>query len=56
MAHASSVAPPPPTTLLFLTMFLTTQIASNKHLFASSQMVLDPPLISTVTAFEFSHS
>jgi len=56
IAHASSVAPPPPTTLLFFTMFLTTHIASNKHLFASSQIVLDPPLIKTVTAFEFSHS
>lgn len=56
IAQASSVAPPPPTTLLFLTMFLTTQMASNKHLFASSHIVLDPPLIKTVTAFEFSHS
>ena len=55
IAQVSSVAPPPPTTLLFLTMFLTTQIASNKHLFASSQIVLDPTIIKTVTAFEFSH-
>jgi len=56
IAHASSVAPPPPTTLLFLIMFLTTHMASKRHLLASSQMVLDPPLIRTVTALECSQS
>jgi len=56
IAQANSVAPPPPTIKLFLIMFLTTQIASKRHLLASSQMVLEPPLISIVTALEFSHS
>lgn len=56
IAQASSVAPPPPTTLLFLTMFLTTQRASWRHLLASSQIVLLPPLIRIVIAFDLEQS
>ena len=56
MEQAISQAPPPYTILLSLTRFLTTQRASCMLLFASSIIILLPPLRKMVTAFVFWHS